>query len=227
MSHKITAALALAAALLLTGCATNPASTPAAPATVTSTAGVKGSIYGGRQPISGASITLFQTGTTGYGAGATPLESTTSNSNGMFNFNAFTCTAGTQLYLASVGGDPYGNGENNVAATLMAGLVSCNNASSITFVNINEVTTISTVWALAPFMNDLTIGAPASNQNGLANAFQDVSTLVNFATGVSPGANLPPGATVPTAEINTLANALVSCINSFDNASTTPESCPT
>jgi streptogramin lyase len=107
----------------------------------------------------------------------------------------------------------------------MAGLVSCNNINSLHKVSMNEVTTIGSAWALAPFMNGVNIGAPTTNQAGLANAFLDVTTLVNVGAGSSPGASIPSGTTVPTAEINTLANALVSCVNSVDNATTTSTSC--
>ena len=230
--------LVLAATTVLTGCAgfQTPAVTTSGPVTIAVPNGMKGSTYGGRQPINGATISLYQTGTTGYGAGATLINTTTTNANGGFTIPAFSCTAGTQLYVTSVGGDPYGNGENNTSAILMAGLTSCSNVEggAITFISMNEVTTVATVWALPPFMSSTNIGAPSTNQTGLASAFADISTLVNLETGVSPGTGspsgtgaLPTGTTVPNAELNMLGDALASCVNSINGTqtdSTTPTS---
>ena len=215
--------------ILLAGCAsfTSPTSAVSGPSILTYPSGIKGSTYGGRQPIDNATITLYQTGTTGYGTGSSVLATTTTDANGAFNLSSFSCTTGTELYITSTGGDPYGNGENNVAATLMAGLVSCANIGTLTFVSMNEVTTVATVWSLTPFMTGTVIGAPTTNQTGLAEAFADVSSLVNIATGVSPGAGLPTGTTVPTAEIYTLADALASCVNSVDDGTTTSTGCST
>ncbi len=46
------------------------------------------------------------------------------------------------------------------------------------------------------------------------SAFNTVNKVVNVGTGTLPGATLPAGATLPTAEINTLADILAACINS-------------
>src|ERR1700683_5203922 len=75
--------LALAATpLVLTGCAGSSGSNE--PQTVSLT-GVHGSVYGGQQPISGASIRLYAAGTTGYASLNTNMlanTSLTSGSNG-------------------------------------------------------------------------------------------------------------------------------------------------
>ncbi len=91
----------------------------------------------------------------------------------------------------------------------MSALGTCPVTSAV--VNINEVTTVATVWALAPFMTGPTnIGSPSTTQalNGIAAAFADVNTLVNVPTGSSPGLTAPANATVPTALIYTLANII-------------------
>ncbi len=211
---SISTALLSALTLALTGCANN-FNTTASSGPVTM-ATIQGRTFGGQQPVSGATIQLYQVGTTGYGTGATPLltgAAVTTASNGTFGITGrYTCTSGTQLYITAQGGNP-GAGTNNSLA-LIAGLGLCDNLSSSTFININEITTVGTVWALAPFMIGSNIGAPTTNQAGLVQAMADVSVLTNTTTGGTPGASLPLGATSPTIEINTLADILASCVNS-------------
>jgi hypothetical protein len=84
-------------------------------------------------------------------------------------------------------------------------------------VNIDEVTTVASVYALAQFMaagGGANLGVSSTNSLGLANAFATVDNLVNVANGTAPGASLPSGATAPTAELNTLADLLATCVNS-------------
>jgi streptogramin lyase len=84
------------------------------------------------------------------------------------------------------------------------------------FISINEVTTVASVYALAAFMGgDAThVGTSSTNAIGLANSFLVVNNLVNTTTGaalaVTPGGN----GTAPQATLNTLANIVASCVNS-------------
>ena len=55
------------------------------------------------------------------------------------------------------------------------------------------------------------MGASCTNTNGIDNAFQTASSLVNPSTGASPGLGIPLTLTVPTAKLNSLANALATC----------------
>jgi hypothetical protein len=158
----------------------------------------------------------------------------TTDQAGNFDINgAFACTPGTQVYLYSIGGDPQLSGFGtssgaNSAAGLMSALGNCASATpsgafpQVTFVTINEVTTIAAAYALEGFATDpLHIGAPSAvpghslSATGIANAFVTASNLVNAANG-SPNTTLPLNstATVPSARINTLADILASCINS-------------
>ncbi len=232
------------AALALTGCAGFNGATKA-PTSVT-VGHLKGVAHGGQNPISGALIQLYQAGSTGYGVGATSLIPTGSyylgggsgcvasstqtcypnvytDGNGYFNITGlYSCTAGTQVYLTATGGNT-GSGTNN-SSMIMAGLGLCDNVPSIPFLNVNEITTVGAVWALAPFMNDtysassqtgyINIGAPSTNQLGLTQAFADINTLVDYGLGSSPGFAAPAGSTVPSQEINAIANALGACVNS-------------
>ena len=211
----VSAAFVAALTLAVTGCAThfdsvaNPG--PVALGTI------QGQTFGGQQPVSGATIQLYQVGTSGYGAGATALITgtpVTTDTSGAFTITGkyTACTSGSQVYITARGGNP-GSGTNNSLA-LLAGLGLCDNLTASTFININEITTVATVWALAPFMNGTTIGAPATNPAGLVQAMADVAVLTDVASGTTPGAGLPTGAIAPTSEINTLADILASCVNS-------------
>ena len=210
---KTLAAVALSATgLLMSGCAGFNA-TSAGPVQV-SMATMNGSVHGGQQPVSGATVQLYQAGTTGYGTGALALIAggvVTDGGGGFTLTGKYSCTSGSQLYVTATGGNP--GGGTNSALSLIAAIGLCDNAPSIPFIQINEVTTVGTVWALAPFMNGLNIGAPTTNQTGLANAFADVNTLVNYANGSTPGPLAPAGSTVPVAEIAAIANSLAACVN--------------
>jgi streptogramin lyase len=203
----------LFAALLMTGCGT-VRNTSNGPVTVVGAA-LQGKAYGGQQPVVGATVQLYQVGTTGYGAGATPLITTppqTGTDGGFAITGLYHCTSGSQIYMTVTGGNA-GGGANSALA-MMAGLGLCDNLTASSYIWIDEVTTVGAVWALSPFMNGMNIGAPSSNQAGLATAFGYIPQIVNNATGTAPGLSLPPGAVVPTSEINTLSDILASCINS-------------
>ncbi len=61
----------LALSPLPIGCVTSPQSKTPIPGPQ-----LRGSVFGGQQPISGASVQLYAAGTSNYGAGAQPLLST-------------------------------------------------------------------------------------------------------------------------------------------------------
>jgi streptogramin lyase len=174
-----------------------------------------GSVYGGQQPVSGATIQLYAVAATSKGA-ATPLISATvtTDSNGTFTITGdYSCTGNPLVYIVATGGNP-GSGINT-ALSLMAALGPCSGLTSSTFISINELTTIASVYALAPFMSGYkNVGAASTNAAGIANAFQTVSSLVNTTTGSAPGPGLPANGTFSTTEIFTLANILSSCVNS-------------
>jgi streptogramin lyase len=170
---------------------------------------------GGQQPVAGVTLQLYQAGATGYGSAATRLgPSTQTTSNGNFNLPSYTCTEGSQIYLVGTGGMPYSTVTNSNLA-LMVGLGACGGTDLNNFINVNELTTVASVWALAPFMTGIAnIGASSTNTAGLANAFAVINELVNTANGTLPGPTLPAGATLPTTEIDTLADILAQCVNS-------------
>jgi hypothetical protein len=186
----------------------------------------------------------------GYGVAGTVLGTATTDSLGNFTFSSpATCTAGQQAYIVSAGGNTGSNGANS-AALLMAAIGPCSSLTPSTFIFINEPTTIAAAYALGQFMTisgtTVNISAPANNNAaapsctvtggqttscqaaGLAHAFQNAANLVSTAgTITAPPTGqvysvLPTNssAVVPQALINTLANVVMSCVNSSGSGST-------
>ena len=197
--------------------------------------------YGGNgiaASSSNASTSLL-TSATGNPADGSGNFYVTTDINGNFEINgAYACTPNTQVYLYSVGGDPQVNGVGtpsgvNLAATMMAVVGNCASATpsgafpGVTFVAINEVSTVVTAFALAGFATDpLHIGAPSAvsghalSGTGLANAFSTALNIVNQASGVpNPTFPLHSNVTVPVTRINTVADILAACVNSSGTGS--------
>ncbi len=203
-----------------------------------------GSAFGGRQAITGATVQLWGVGTTGYGSASTSLTFTynastvsavtsdgsgvggnITNANNTLPAGSFTlspggtplysCPSSDLVYMTITGGNS-GGGGNNANSVIASGLGSCATLSSTQpFVFVNELTTVATAYALARFSNSYSaIGAPSTNLTGLAAAFAAINKLVNTSTGQLAGPALPTGATLPTAEMNSLGNILAYCVNS-------------
>ena len=197
------------------------------PSTAVSVSGnsISGHAVGGIQPVSGAAIQLYAPGTNGYGTAAMSLlnHPVTTDANGNFTITGdYTCpSASAPVYLVTTGGNPgLTAGTNNTALALMGLLGSCGSLGPNTFVVLNERTTVAAVWALTPFMVDAThIGTSSTNVQGLINSFYLASSLVSINSGTSPG-SAPSIATVPSAEINTMADIISACVNS--NGDTSP-----
>ena len=224
----------------LSGCGTGSGSTSVAKSTP-AVAKASGSVYGAQSPVTDATIQLYAVGTTGFGSAATPLinvpvttsdGSSTVNSNansgnannmlpaGQFtlNFtNAYTCpSSGTLVYLVATGGNPgLTSGTNNSALVMLAALGQCGNLNSTTFVSLNEVTTAGAVFNLSSFLGASgSIGSPSDSASlqAISNAFNAVANMVNNSTGAALS-GFP--------KLNTLANAVVQCVNSTGPTSST------
>jgi len=181
-------------------------------------AGMSGSIHGGQQPISGATIQIYTVGIASDGSAATPLltGSVLSDASGNFNITGlYTCPSASSLvYIVGSGGSPIASILNPQIA-LMAALGPCGNLTPTTFININEITTVAAVYALAPFTTSFSaIGSGPSDASSLAQAFTSAGYLANTTTGTTPGTNLPANYSVPIAQVNTIADLLAACINS-------------
>lgn len=237
--------LALASlALLLSGCAasssTNSAaaaasSSSSAPAPAPSTPGtLRGHAQAGPSQISGSHIYLFAANTTQYGAPSISLLDPTTagvltdtsgsyvvtDAQGNFSLTGlYQCTPGQLVYVLASGGSPAGESVNpylSLVSTFGVCPAAGNFTDQISFVNINQVSTVVSVYALAGFLTDsfhVSAGPSANALTGITNAFLSVANLLDISTGTvnayTPGGN---GA-VPVATFDTLANLLVPCSN--------------
>jgi hypothetical protein len=188
----------------------------------------QGSVYGGQQPVSGATIRLYAAATTGYGAAATSLLTSpvVTDANGSFSITGdYTCpNAASQLFIVATGGNPGlpTPGTNNSALALMAALGPCALRSGHytldpnLFISINETTTVASVYALSAFMGgDAThVGTSSTNAVGLANSFEAVNNLVNITTGAALAKTPAGNGVAPQGAIDTLGNILSACVNS-------------
>jgi hypothetical protein len=180
----LTLAAGVAGSLLMAGCGLGDA--PAASTGVTTAASFSGKINGGPNPIAGATVKLFITGSGGtnggYGAGTFVQEAKTvgtagqdTGADGSFSFvGGYPCPAGQFLYIVSSGGNT-GNGFN-AKAYLVAALGRCDDlfsAGTYTggFIYLNELSTVAAAYALGNFTTVtgqdtsavVNIGAPAAN----------------------------------------------------------------
>ena len=177
----------------------------------------------------------MQAGTTGYGQPSVSLLNpaltghsdsvgayVTTNTRGFFTITGdYTCTPGTQVYLLVLQGDA--GGGNNTAAGEMGVFGQCpasgNFLATIPFVQINEITTVATAYAVAGFATDSlhisSSGTPLA-QTGIANAFANASNIASVVTAPNSGslATTPGGGTVPAALVNTLGDIIATCVNS-------------
>jgi hypothetical protein len=195
-----------------------------------------GKAHGGQQPIVGATLQLYAVGSTGYGsaypyaAGSTSLLNKViqTDASGSFTINDddYQCPSSpTEVYLVATGGDPGGAGTPaNSSLAIMTALGPCESLNDLpyykpgAYVEISELTTVASVWALAPFMTGIAnVGASGNNAQGLINAFATANKLANMSTGTVSGPALPTGGSLPLTTvqtINTLADILAACVNS-------------
>jgi hypothetical protein len=227
-SKKLAMLLSTTPLLTVLGCAgvsVNPVTiVTTTPVTTTTMIVAQGHVYSGTLAVSGATIKLYAVGTTGYGAASTSLlqtSVTTASDGGFTIYGDYICPANALVYVVAVGGNPGITGtQTNSALAMMAGLGACSGLTSSTAIQINELTTVASVWALSGFMNSSTaVGTSATNVQGLTNAFAAINKIVHVSTGTLPGTALPTGASLPTTNINTLANILAACVNTVNQAS--------
>ena len=224
----IATVLLSAAGLVLAGCSGLDATTSVTTPVTVPEMSLHGTMHGGQQPISNATLQLYAAGSTGYGS-AYPYTSGSSllgthvvktDINGGFNISGdYTCPSSTtEVYLVGTGGNPGPSSPANANIALMAALGPCGNLNGSTNVVINEITTVASVWALSPSMTGIAnLGTSSTNLQGLTNAFATVNQLANIGTGSVSGPALPLGApmsAITVQKINTLADLLAACINS-------------
>jgi hypothetical protein len=234
----IMATAAAGLALLMAGCSTGgglytPATSPFPAGTK-----VTGRAMGGQNPVNGGVVQLYAVGTGANKSAATPLISSASttrvggtgtypvvtDANGFFSITGdYDCTGNPQVYLTITYGKtiPAATATNSYLG-LMAALGSCTALQSTTFINVNEVTTVAGGYVLAPFMGADYAHVSNPSSTAVSNAMAMANNLADFSVGSVPGPVLPANTTVtPAGLINSLANAISSCINSDPNTSAT------
>jgi hypothetical protein len=198
----------------------------------TTSVGFKGRVFGGQQPVSGSTVTIWAAGVTGYGSANTlgALSTTTTQADGSFDFTdatSYVCAPGEQVYITASGGTSVPGDTNpsnplnpnpNANIMLATGLGDCA-ASQTDSVEINEVTTAVTAFALAQFFTP-TLGTSSTDSFGTdpadLTAFTNsneytIPTLVDISTGmVKPNT---PAITIESAKIYSIANTIAACVN--------------
>jgi hypothetical protein len=137
------------------------------------------------------------------------------------------------LYLLGLGGqsnfsfNALGNlvpGTNNPYIGEMAVLGQCppdgTFAGHLSYVYVNEVSTVAAAYALAPFAtSSYAVGSPSSSaaETGLTNAFANANLLYDIqgSSVLHEARKTPPGSTgtVPYLLVDTLANIVANCVN--------------
>jgi hypothetical protein len=226
---------ALCSLNLLTGCATGALTGAVSTAPDHAVVSISGTVHGGQSPISASRVQLWETGTTGYGTGAATLVASTTSSIGSGSFSFPTanvpanCTTGPSAYITATGGDPTGltTTSTNSGIAMVAMIGSCSTTGASTQVIVNELTTVAVAYALSGFATDasgtITIGAPTTNAQGLADAVANAALLVSPTSGQANASTATM--LLPTSMINTLGNALAACINTASSSATPSSSC--
>lgn len=191
---------------------------------------LRGGVHGGNAPVAGAAVYMFAASTAGYGAPNESLLKTTAagvltdgdglgyvttDGSGTFTITAdYTCPANDLIYMVAAGGNP-GAGLNP-ALTEVTAVASCSALGLSSYIEINEVTTVAAMVALAPFTDAVTMSISTSPTNvaGLQTAFKTANNMVDLSTGIA-NAKTPSGlGRIPVREIYSLADILASCVNS-------------
>ncbi|CAN5561099.1 hypothetical protein BH10ACI4_BH10ACI4_18070 [soil metagenome] len=194
------------------GCSLNTAMQPL-PAASRLTA----SVYGGSQPVSGATIQLYAMGTSGNGSPSVPLLTTPlfSDTRGSFTLpTQISCPDSTnQVYITATGGNPgLPSVATNLKISLMALLGVCSSLGSSTQIKINEVTTVAAVWSFRQFMASATRIGSSAGSIDLQNAAVNSASLIDFVSGEMKSSPTNDDATIRA--INSAADVLSVCVNS-------------
>ena len=194
-------ALLASSAVFTAGCA-NMATT--AVGSSSDAVALGGTIHGGNNPVSGATVQLWFAGQTGPAV----LAATTTSSNngaGSFSFAAgsYTCPVQSNspyVYVTAYGGNTQGSGtHSNGAAVFLAPYGICTTLSASSFVDMTEATTVATMAALQQYFVSAsattgtytgTGGYFRSSGGGLSYqamgiAFNTIQNMVDLPTGTA------------------------------------------
>ncbi|MGD0796090.1 MAG: glycosyl hydrolase family 28-related protein [Acidobacteriaceae bacterium] len=83
------------------------------------------------------------------------------------------------------------------------------------FATVNEITTVGSIWPLAPYAKSVSqIGSGSSDAQTFDAAAATVEELVGVSDGTAPGPMLPMGYVAPMAKLYSLANIIANCVQS-------------
>ena len=203
----------------------------------TNVGGLHGRAQSGPAAVVGSRIYLLAASTAGYGERSVSLLDPTSpgvatdgagsyvttDAYGGFQIGGnYRCVSKQLVYILAMGGRAVGSEVENSGLALISLVGACpdagNFAGTTVFVNISEVSTVASVVALAGFMTDgahLSSAATAKSFRGMVNAFQTASSIFDARSGRALAETPQGSGIVPQAEINTLANMLVPCVNAY------------
>ena len=220
---------------------------------------LNGSVYGGNFPVTGAQIYLFATGTGGTGTASTSLITSgktgvtcngatvtlngktvsalsracyvTTNLQGNFALSGdYSCTAGQQVYMVAVGGNPGLTGTvNNTHLVQMVGLGQCPSAGNLAaqdpFIDIDEITTVAFAYSMAGFGSDafdIATDATTAGANAIAIAMANSQNVVDTQRGTIPTWQLTHGSSGwnPASKMTALADILATCVNTTGSINT-------
>jgi cyclophilin family peptidyl-prolyl cis-trans isomerase len=196
---------------LAVGCGVAPKTV--SPPVRASRPGISGKVHGGQQPVVGSKVYLYAVSTT-YGGNSISLLKTpgfvlTDATGGFSITDDYSCPAGSYVYLLAVGGNPGLLDVTNSSIALGAGVGLCSSLTSGTYLTVNEVTTVTMTSALAAIASSETQIGSSSDVSAL---FAHISVLNDVTYGTAKASD--NNAVIPTAAINTLADAIASCVNS-------------
>jgi hypothetical protein len=153
-----------------------------------------------------------------------------SDQNGNFALSGdYTCTAGLPVYAYTTGGDAGSGAGGDGAFMSVLGIcpASGNFATTLPYVNINELTTVAAAYALAGFATNPThigvlVQTSASTAlqtletTDLTNAFNNASNIYNVGVQQysAPTATVNGAGILPNTKLNTLADILANCVDS-------------
>ena len=168
------------------------------------------------------SIPLLNPGAPGVSTDAIGTYVTTDGYGGFGLTGEYACVPNQIVYILARGGRTNGGESDNPGLALISLLGTCpaagNFSGVIQFVNISEASTVASVYALAGFMTDgshLSSAATDKSYRGMMNAFATASSIFDATSGTALAETPAGSGIVPQAEINTLANILVPCVNAY------------
>ena len=184
------ALMSLGAATFVSGCgvtesATEPFALPGV--------AIKGNVHGGVYPIQGATISLMETQSNGYGGAAKLLLQTTSDNNGNFNFpdTGWSCDSSQFAYLTVTSGHTASNLTNNnvgqIGAIGNCGQVLANKAEiDAVQVFVSELSTIAAAYSLRSFISIDNTNAASGKQIFNISAPPNNNALSGTCTSATP-----------------------------------------